>query len=104
MGEAYARVTCCAFNDCPAWVQQAEALCIFDDEEGSAVLDRASRVLEFCFPEDIATSFFGELLQADERSFADCWAVLEDIGGNRGVHFYHRGSPAVQCPGLWKCL
>jgi hypothetical protein len=45
--------------------------CIFDDEEGGAILDGAAWVLEFGLSEDIAAGFFGQSLEADERGFAD---------------------------------
>lgn len=72
MCEPDASVSGCAFDDGPARVEQAEALCVFDDEEGGAVFDGAAGVLEFGFAEDVATGFFGKLFEADEGGFADC--------------------------------
>jgi hypothetical protein len=69
--EANARVAGCAFDYGAAGVQEAEALCVFDDEEGGAILDGSAWVLEFGLSEDIAAGFFGQSLEADERGFAD---------------------------------
>jgi hypothetical protein len=65
VGETDSGVSGCAFNDGTARLQETLLLGILDDEEGGAVFDGATRVLEFCFSEDIAASFFGEFLQAD---------------------------------------
>jgi hypothetical protein len=60
-------------------VEEALALGIFDDEERGAVFDGASRVLEFGFAQYVAAGFFGELLEADQGGFANCWVVLERV-------------------------
>ncbi len=49
---------------------------MLDDKERSTVFDAAARILEFGFSEDVAASFFGEFLKADERSFSNCWSEL----------------------------
>ena len=76
MCEPYSCVPRGAFDDGAAGFQQPCFLGVLDDEEGGAVFDGAAWVLEFGFAEDVAASFFGELFQADERGFADCWEVL----------------------------
>jgi len=47
---------------------------ILNDEEGCAVFDRASRVLEFGFSKDVAAGFFGEALETDEGCLSNRWA------------------------------
>lgn len=47
VGEAYASVPCCAFDDGAAWLQEACFLGMFDDEERCAVFYGAAGVLEF---------------------------------------------------------
>jgi hypothetical protein len=70
--EADAGVSGCAFDDGAAWVEEAEALGIFDDEECGAVFYAAAGVLKFGFSEDVAAGFFAEAFEADERGFANC--------------------------------
>lgn len=60
-----------AFDDSTARLQEALALGVFDDEEGGAVLDGATGILEFGLSEDVAAGLFGEALETDERSFTD---------------------------------
>lgn len=57
---------------------------MLDDEEGGAVFDAAAGVLEFGFAEDGAAGFFGEVLEANEGGFADCW-VTESVGWWKGM-------------------
>jgi hypothetical protein len=38
---------------------------VLDDEEGSAVLDTAARVLELGFAEDVTARLFGDLFETD---------------------------------------
>jgi hypothetical protein len=64
-------VSSCAFDDGTARLQETLALGVFDDEEGGAVLDGATRVLELGLSKNIAAGLFGEALEADEGSFAD---------------------------------
>lgn len=71
MCEANTSVSSGAFDDSTARLQKALALGVFDDEEGGAVLDRATGVLEFGLSEDIAAGLFGEALEADEGGFSD---------------------------------
>jgi hypothetical protein len=77
--EPDACVASCAFDHGSARVEEALALGIFDDEERGAVFDGASRVLEFGFAQDVAAGLFGELLEADQGRFANCWVVLEHV-------------------------
>jgi len=70
--EANTSVSSGAFDDSTARLQEALALGVFDDEEGGAILDRATGVLEFGLSEDIAAGLFGEALEADEGGFSDC--------------------------------
>lgn len=79
MCEANSSVSSCAFDDGTTWLQQALTFGILNNEEGGAVLDGTSRILELCFSEDIATGLFGELLETDERSLANCWVRSESI-------------------------
>ena len=91
MGEADAGVSCCAFDDGAAWFEQACFFGVFDDEEGGAILDGAAGVLKFSFAEDITARFFGELLEADERSLAD--GCVESAHGSPvviGIVAYHQ--------------
>jgi hypothetical protein len=94
--EPNAGVASCAFDDGSAGVQETEALCIFDDEEGGAVFDGAAGVLEFGFAEDVAAGFLGEALEAYERSFADCW---DEISIKKSLED-HRNPPSMKprCP------
>jgi hypothetical protein len=70
--ESNSRVASCAFDHGAAGSYEALTFGILDDEKRSAVLDGASRVLKLGFSEDIAASFFGQFLQADERCLANC--------------------------------
>ena len=75
--ETNASVSGCALDDGAARLQETLALGVLDDEEGGAILDGATRVLEFGLSEDIAAGLFGEALEADKRSFTDgCNGVL----------------------------
>jgi hypothetical protein len=47
-----------ALNNGAARLQETLALGVFDDEEGGAVFDRTTRVLEFGLSEDIAACLF----------------------------------------------
>jgi hypothetical protein len=71
VGEPDASVSGCAFDDGAAWVQESEALGIFDDEERGSIFDAAAGVLEFGFAEDVAAGLFAEAFEADERGFAN---------------------------------
>lgn len=88
MGEPDAGISCCAFDDGAAGVEQAEALSIFDDEEGGAVFYGAAGVLKFGFPEDVAAGFFAEALEADEWCLSNGYTcgqfVYPDTGGQCG--------------------
>jgi hypothetical protein len=64
-----------ALDDGATRLQETLALGVFDDEEGGAVFDRATRVLKFGLSKHIAASLFGEALEADEGSFADGYIV-----------------------------
>jgi hypothetical protein len=70
-------VSSCAFDDCAAGLDQSKTFGIFDDEEGGAILDGATGVLELSFAENVATRLFGKLLEADERGFANGCAGSE---------------------------
>jgi hypothetical protein len=59
------RVASCAFNNGTARTQQAGFFSVLDDEEGSAVLDTAARVLELGFAEDVTARLFGDLFETD---------------------------------------
>jgi hypothetical protein len=76
VGEPDARVSRGAFDDGAAGLEQACFLGVLDDEERRAVFDGAAWVLELGFAEDVAAGLFGELLQADEGRFADCWGRI----------------------------
>lgn len=56
---------------------------MLDDEEGGAVFDGATGVLEFGFAEDGAAGFVGQFFEADEGGFADCWA-MKSVGVVKG--------------------
>jgi len=49
VGEAYAGVARCAFDDGAAGFEEAALFGIFDDVVGGAVFDAAARVLELGF-------------------------------------------------------
>lgn len=76
MGETNASVSCCAFDDSAPWLEQASLLGSLDDKESGAVFYTAAGVLEFCFAEDVAARFFGELLEADEGRVTDGWGSV----------------------------
>ena len=71
MCETNTSVSSCAFDYGAARLQETLALGVLDDEEGGAVFNGTTRVLEFGLSEDIAAGLFGEALEADEGSFAD---------------------------------
>lgn len=71
MRKSNTSVASCAFDNSATGMQETEAFGILDDEERSAILDGTTGVLEFSLAEDIAARFFGELLEADERGFAN---------------------------------
>jgi hypothetical protein len=52
--EANPGVARCAFDDCPAWFEEAALFGVFDHVEGGTVFDTAAGVLEFGFSEDRA--------------------------------------------------
>jgi hypothetical protein len=77
--KANASVSCSSLDDGAAWLQQTEPLGVLDDIEGGAVFDAATGVLELGLAQDVASGFFGETLEADERGLANCWtASAED--------------------------
>ena len=49
VGEAYARVACCAFDDGAAGFEEAALFGVFDDVVGGAVFDTTAGVLELGF-------------------------------------------------------
>jgi hypothetical protein len=104
MGKSDARVARCAFNDGATWTQQTGLLSVLDDKEGRAVLDAASGILEFGFPEDIAASLLGDLLETNQGCLADCWGSISAGRRRRGGGVaYRRESRGGRCPGLWRC-
>jgi hypothetical protein len=71
MRESNTSIPGCAFDNCTTGLDQSKTLGILDDEEGGAILDGTTGILEFSFAEDIAARFFGESLKTDERSLAN---------------------------------
>lgn len=91
MSQTNASIPRCTFDNRAAGLDEAQPFGILDDEEGGAILDGAAGVLKFSFAEDITARFFGELLEADERSLAD--GCVESAHGSPvviGIVAYHQ--------------
>src|SRR5690606_27238222 len=54
-----------------AWLQTAAPLGILDDRTSSAVLDRAARIHELRFAENLTTGEITEAIETDKRRIAD---------------------------------
>jgi hypothetical protein len=98
--ETNAGISSCSFDDGAARLQETLALGVLDDEEGGAVLDRTTGVLELGLSEDIAASLFGETLEADEGGFSD--RCTETSVCNLQVHMSNTvPSRKPRCPMPW---
>jgi hypothetical protein len=72
MRQTNPRISGGPFDNCPAGLEQAFVLCVFDDVQRSTVFHRTTRVEKLCFSQDLTPGLFAEGVEANKRCVTDC--------------------------------